>query len=242
MIILFKLILWHLFVDFFTQTIVSIDHKKEYLWRSHYLYTHCLLHIFGSLLIFGFSAGGFANATIIGFTHFVIDVWKLKQKESFTYFIFDQLFHLMVILIVYIVSTGQIASISPYIYNILSNEKIWVIAVVYLFLTMPCAYIMQYLTKHWNSELIVKENQVIDRNFNNASWFIGVLERILIVTFILYDHIDGVGYIITIKSILRYVEAVNENLSKKSDYIIIGTLASSSIAIFCGLILKQYLK
>jgi hypothetical protein len=71
-----------------------------------------------------------------------------------------------------------------------------------------------------------------------AGKWIGYLERIL-VTFILTGNIEGVGFLLAAKSIFRFGELSKASEIKPTVYILIGTLASFSIAIIVGLIKLQ---
>ncbi|MCD6422561.1 MAG: hypothetical protein J7L42_00375 [Elusimicrobia bacterium] len=72
----------------------------------------------------------------------------------------------------------------------------------------------------------------------HAGMIIGIFERFLILTFVLLNQYMAMGLIFTAKSIARF-----EDLKKRefSEYYLVGTLASFSFAVVCGLILKWLL-
>ena len=70
----------------------------------------------------------------------------------------------------------------------------------------------------------------------NAGKLIGVVERLLSLVFVLLGQYEAVGFIIAAKSILRFAEGDKA----KSEYVLIGTLLSFSLAIFVGVAIKLY--
>jgi len=67
--------------------------------------------------------------------------------------------------------------------------------------------------------------------------WIGILERLFVLTFVLTDHIEGIGFLVTAKSIFRFGELNREN----TEYILIGTMVSIFIAMAVGLTVKYLL-
>ena len=70
----------------------------------------------------------------------------------------------------------------------------------------------------------------------NAGAWIGYLERTLILTFILIGCIEGVGFLLAAKSIFRFGELTKAREVKFTEYVMIGTLSSFTIAIILGII------
>jgi hypothetical protein len=60
----------------------------------------------------------------------------------------------------------------------------------------------------------------------NAGKLIGVLERILVLTFVIVGKIEVIGFLIAAKTILRY----KDTDTTKSEYVLIGTMISFGIA------------
>lgn len=70
----------------------------------------------------------------------------------------------------------------------------------------------------------------------NAGKLIGTLERILVLTLVILNQYEAIGFLIAAKSILRY----KENDTTKTEYVLIGTMASFAIAMFLGIIYSKY--
>lgn len=98
---------------------------------------------------------------------------------------------------------------------------------------------MKALTARWRNEI---HTQNSDRDsLASAGFWIGVLERFLIVTFILIHEYSAIGLLIAAKSLLRFGDKDEVHPRKQSEYILIGTLLSFCFALFSTLIgLKLY--
>ena len=68
----------------------------------------------------------------------------------------------------------------------------------------------------------------------NAGKWIGYLERILILTFVLPGNIDCVGFLLAAKSVFRFGELNRSKDVKTTEYVLIGTFTSFAIAILLG--------
>lgn len=80
-------------------------------------------------------------------------------------------------------------------------------------------------------------SNLVEKN-EKASEYIGLLERMLILTLVINDALNSIAFIIAAKSIARYSEL---NDKKFAEYYLIGTLTSTSMAVFAGLLLKKLL-
>ena len=70
----------------------------------------------------------------------------------------------------------------------------------------------------------------------NAGRLIGILERILVLTFMILNQFEAIGFLIAAKSILRY----NDSDTIKTEYVLIGTMSSYMIAIFFGILISKF--
>ena len=68
----------------------------------------------------------------------------------------------------------------------------------------------------------------------HAGKWIGYLERILILTFILTGNLEGVGFLLAAKSVFRFGDLNKAKDIKITEYVMIGTLISFTIAILVG--------
>lgn len=64
------------------------------------------------------------------------------------------------------------------------------------------------------------------RGRKNAGKWIGILERLFILIFILGGHWEGIGFLVVAKSILRFGEIKDSADRERAEYVLVGTLAS----------------
>ena len=84
-----------------------------------------------------------------------------------------------------------------------------------------------------------KEN---DKNsLPNAGSWIGYLERVLILTFMLVGCMEGIGFLLAAKSVFRFGELTKAKEVKITEYVMIGTLSSFTIAILLGAVAVKVL-
>ena len=68
-----------------------------------------------------------------------------------------------------------------------------------------------------------------------AGQWIGYIERILILTFVLVGSFEGVGFLLAAKSVFRFGELNKAKEIQTTEYVLIGTFASFTIAILTGI-------
>lgn len=88
------------------------------------------------------------------------------------------------------------------------------------------------------------ERNMSDQNARilpNAGQWIGYIERILILTFVLIGSIEGVGFLLAAKSVFRFGELNKAKEIRTTEYVLIGTLASFTIAILTGIAISHLL-
>ena len=95
---------------------------------------------------------------------------------------------------------------------------------------------MKTIFLKWNINKLIESNE----SLKDAGKYIGILERILVFVFIITDHWEAVGFLITAKSVFRFGDLKESKNRKLTEYILIGTLISFGIAILIGL-LYQFL-
>lgn len=78
---------------------------------------------------------------------------------------------------------------------------------------------------------------------DNVGLFIGYLERLLIILFIILKEYTAIGLIIASKSILRFndikqdiTEDIPDKVDKRSEYILLGTMLSLTFGMLIGLL------
>jgi hypothetical protein len=94
---------------------------------------------------------------------------------------------------------------------------------VYLFCTKPVNVLIKEILKAYKIKLLDDAGDEL----LNAGKLIGIAERILTVSLLLFNQYEAVGFIIAAKSILRF----EGTKTSKTEYVLVGTLLSFGIAI-----------
>jgi hypothetical protein len=222
---LIKLILAHLLTDFVFQPTSWIESRNKKHFQSIHLYLHGLITGLVALLLIGLHY--WWVAIIIWITHTLIDGWKSYRPKETKYFLIDQCLHLIVILtcwyVVYLNFNDIISA-----WEVINTKSTLIIITAYVFVAFPASILIGQLTKKWRE-------QITDAaTLGNAGKWIGIIERIVILTLVFNHQYAAMGLLITAKSLLRFSEANRAEI--KTEYLLIGTLISITLAILVGLI------
>ena len=222
---LIKLILAHLLTDFVFQPGRWIESRNKKHFQSVHLYIHGFITAILAVLLIGFQYWWVAVVILV--THILIDGWKSYQPNTTRYFLIDQCLHLLVIFVcwyfVFLNADDVIAA-----WDLINTKNVIIIITAYTFITFPAGILIGQLTKKWRE-------QIVDAaTLGNAGKWIGIIERIVILTLVFNHQYAAMGLLITAKSLLRFSEANRAEI--KTEYLLIGTLISITLAILVGLI------
>ncbi|WP_273566938.1 DUF3307 domain-containing protein [Maribacter halichondriae] len=222
----------HLLTDYTFQTDKSAASKNKKGFRSKYLKWHVLI-MFVTSWVLSFQPTFVLGALTIAGTHWVIDGIKPQLNQNkylgrHAFFI-DQGLHLSIIgLIVYFYNSYfQLDTL----FNIQFNSKYLILIIAYLFCGKPANILIKEIFKASR----IKFQGMNKEELPNAGRLIGIIERWLVLTFILINQFSAVGFLIAAKSILRYRDG--EKIFSKTEYVLIGTLLSFGIAIGVGILI-----
>lgn len=168
----------------------------------------------------------------------MIDYVKLKfnREGSVVGFITDQFAHLVIIILVWI-NLIETRDLFEKIIPMTSNFKVVSIITGYIICTTPFSFFVGIATKQWQEEL--EKGDVMIENLLNGGKWIGIIERLMIFTFVLLGKYEAIGFLITAKSIFRFRQ---DTETKQSEYVLVGTLLSYGLAIMIGLVISQIIK
>jgi len=233
MIVLIKLLLAHLIGDFVLQPDSWVRAKEKDKFKSFHLYVHSVVHgILIMLLMWDWTFWKWA--LIITCFHFAVDVVKLQlqtDKTKRAFFFIDQVLHLMLICLVWICYLGNGLS-----FEFLENEQAMAFIAALLFLTQPSSVIIKKFISKWTPE----DGQ--GDSLQKAGSCIGVLERVFVFIFIIYDQWEAVGFLMAAKSVFRFGDLKEAHDRKLTEYVLIGTFASFGTAILVGILYLQLVK
>ena len=139
--------------------------------------------------------------------------------------------HVAVILTIWFFMFEQSVSLLNGAEKIFSSVKFWKIAVAYILVLKPTSIVLSLFFKRWSSFKFKRSQSLKD-----AGGWIGYIERVLILTFIITNNITAIGFLLAAKSVFRFGDLNGSKNVKKTEYVLIGTLASFSIATIIGLV------
>lgn len=227
-----QLILAHLFGDFILQPNSWVAEKENKKLKSRYLYLHVLIHTILSF-IFLWNTEFWWIAVLIGVSHFIIDAAKLSfqtAKSKKSWFFIDQALHIAVI-------AGISFYFNEFNFEFLRNQEILKILMAALFLTTPASIFIKILLSSW-TPVPETQNNIQTESLSSAGKYIGILERLLVFTFIVVNHWEGVGFMVAAKSVFRFSDLAQAKQRKLTEYVLIGTLLSFGLAVLTGILIK----
>jgi hypothetical protein len=228
---LIKLILSHLLTDFVLQPKTWITDRKEKHFASWWLYVHSFVTATLALFFIGLSYWYFA--VFIFVTHVLIDGWKSYQPPTVPYFLADQFLHLLVIITCWYFAFFTPEDLFALWHYTNENDQFWILLTAYAFLSFPAGIIIGQLTRKWS------ENLPQASGLQHAGKWIGIVERVIILTFILQNQYAALGLLMTAKGLLRFSE--KDRQEEKTEYVLIGTLVSVIFALATGIIANYLL-
>lgn len=219
-----KLVLSHLLTDFILQPKKWVQNKMEKHFESPKLYLHGFVTTFVAMLLLGLAY--WWVGLLIFTTHVLIDGWKSYQPQRVVYFVIDQLLHFVVILFCWFLAFFSLNELAIAWKALQENLFVWKIITAIVFLTSPAGILIGQLTKQWRNKLPEAESLA------NAGKWIGIVERIIILVFVLYNEYSAIGLLIAAKAIIRFNEKDRPEI--KTEYLVVGTLMSIALAILTG--------
>lgn len=128
------------------------------------------------------------------------------------------------------------------------DYKFVVVLIAYIIVLKPTAIIISMLLEQWSEIARSNSNNSEEEQENNISTaegedikslvsagkVIGMVERVLILTFVLLNQFSGVRFLLAAKSVFRFGDLKEKNDHKMTEYVMLGTLLSVTITLFIG--------
>lgn len=237
--LLLLLVLAHLLGDFYLQPLSWVKDRLQWHFKSPKLQLHVSVHMGLSLLVIWLWQWGYGwqhdslmavlLALTIGGSHYLIDVAKSYSNNGLAAFLLDQLAHLAVLLLLWSGYTDNWQWWPPQL------QAEWLlVALAYLLVLTPASVLIGQLLRSWRPELLTLPAQ----GLLAGGHYIGMLERALLLTFVLLDQFGAVGFLLAAKSIFRFGDLSRAQDVKLTEYVLLGTLLSIGISIGVGLLLR----
>lgn len=237
-IILLRLLFAHVLSDFFFQS-DRICNGKQSNTKKKYLYQllHSSIHaLMAYLLVADWT--DWIIPVFIFISHLLMDYIKVEyMKKNTASFFIDQLVHIAVIVILWLSLFNYDGVLCQEFFETKWNSStIWVTLIAYLLALKPASVFLNLFIKKWTP------SATVEKSLPNAGKWIGYFERVLIITFILTGNAEGIGFLLAAKSIFRFGELNKAQEIKTTEYVLIGTFASFTIAILIGFSVLQIMK
>jgi len=243
-LLLAALIIGHLVSDFFLQPMSWVNDRNTHHFKAKKLYLHVLVHGMVSAVILAlweYSYGWQQLSTVllstaaIMLSHYLIDIAKSYSSKGVMPFLLDQIAHIAVIIALCIYITDN-QSLIAYVSALATNPKVLWVVCGYLIILSPSAVfirmMLERLTANFSSE----------GSLPLAGQSIGMIERVLMLSFILLDQFAGLGFLLAAKSVFRFGDLSASKDKKLTEYVMLGTLLSVSVTLFVGLGVNSLIK
>ncbi|WP_395343155.1 DUF3307 domain-containing protein [Ningiella sp. W23] len=247
MTLFFLLLLVHLVADFYIQRKIWIECKIKHKEKSLGLFKHVLSHFaLNAIVLFpflGLSPLFFGALFTIVLTHYAIDIWKTYQGFYLQSFLIDQSAHVLILaLVCAYIAQPDVAQWHAVLSEFTKIHHLIVLA-IFLFAWKPLSLIIQLILSGYTEQMHASENAAQSAQQNkggltNAGEWIGILERYLVIIFVMLGQFAGVGFLLAAKSVFRFGDMRRQQDRKLTEYIMLGTLFSVTFAILLGLLAR----
>lgn len=232
-IILIRLILFHFLTDFVFQPDSWVKHRNKNHHRSSKLYWHGVLAALGAYVAF-WDLRAWPFFLVIAVTHIALDLYKSHQtKCNLGYFVLDQIAHITILVICWLLWISGFETMWNQITALAGNYKIMLLALGYVICIFPAGYFVSFSTDRWRRQIDCEEKE--NDSLSEVGKWIGIIERILVFTMVYAGTFENIGLVLAAKSILRFSDA---EARKNTEYVLIGTMISFTVAVVIGLCIK----
>jgi len=229
LVLFVRLLVAHLLGDFCLQHKQWIEHRSLKKWRSVYIYINAGIVAILTWLLSGYPFEWLLPLLVFA-AHALTDIGKSYLREHPVVFASDQVLHIAATIIVTLLYLNSGAEFYFNADFLLNNLNLWIVMATYLIVMWPLGIVIMLLTRKWQQQSETRDG------LSDAGKTIGILERVLIVTFILIGQFQAVGFLIAAKSVLRFGDISNPGNRKGTEYILIGTMLSFTLAIITALL------
>lgn len=231
MILFIHLLVGHLLGDFVFQTTKLSKLKMEKI-------RHLLLHVFLVFIALLITSLGFLSfrfvicLAIIAALHSIDYLKKYVKKNSVTFFL-DQGIHLSsLVLVPGAFGYFDLSKVYQLLLHLNNSKVIWVYVAGYIGGIFAGRIVVQVLI----SEIIPNTNNSNNANVRNISAYIGMVERLIVITLAILNQYTAIGIIFAIKGAARkvFIEDSQEN----GEYYFLGTGLSFAIAMLTAIVIN----
>jgi len=237
MLLFFQLYLAHLVADFLLQPDWVARRKSE----IRPLAGHAAIHLVCAAAAVNLGldrrvAGAIVSVALI---HTLLDYAKARLSgDGWIAFTADQAAHLLVVALASIWLSGSWSGMVDVIRSIVINPLVYLYACAYVAVVFGGGYLVQKITQSFLAAMQSSLAQ-LKPGLPNAGKYIGWVERILILTFIVGGYETAVGFLLAAKALVRYPEIKEDTRGHFAEYFLIGTLTSVGLALIAGMAVNK---
>ena len=237
MLLFFQLYLAHLVADFLLQPDWVARRKSEIRPLAAHVATHLVCA--AAAVNLGLDrrvAGAIVSVALI---HTLLDYAKARLSgDGWIAFTVDQAAHLLVVALASIWLSGSWSGMVDVIRSIVINPLVYLYACAYVAVVFGGGYLVQKVTQSFLAS-IHSSLAELKPGLPNAGKYIGWVERILILTFIVGGYETAVGFLLAAKALVRYPEIKEDTRGHFAEYFLIGTLTSVGLALIAGIAVNK---
>jgi len=237
-LILLQLYAAHLIADFLLQP----DRIARNKTALRALGPHALIHAACGCALVNVGLNRTIVAGIFGLAliHGLIDFLKAKLRaDGWIALIVDQAIHLASVVLAAIwLSSTPLQVVHHAAITLLTDERAYLFIAAYVAIVFGGGYLVQKVTQSFLAT-IDDTVKAVKPGLPHAGRYIGWVERMLVLTFVLAGVSEAVGFLLAVKALARYPEIKEDAKGHFAEYFLIGTLTSVGLALGGGLVVNE---
>ncbi|MEP0366067.1 MAG: DUF3307 domain-containing protein [Cyclobacteriaceae bacterium] len=230
--VLLRLVIAHLLADFVFQT-DKINKGKQEGIRAGFFQLHILIVGVTAYVLVG-QWTQWLLPSLIMIVHGGIDWLKVTMSKRFSQlwlYLGDQLLHVLsLVALWYAFYLAPLGGAEEYFSGVFSEPKVLIVVIAFLVVSWPSGYLIGFMTEGWKKKVDGSK-----KSLRKAGETIGVIERVLILVFILIDEWSAIGFLLAAKSVFRFGDLNTKKARRNTEYILIGTILSFAFSVVLGL-------
>lgn len=233
----------HMLGDFVLQTAALARRKARWRWMILHCGVHAVLSAIALLAVASPGPALFGTATSIAIAHCLIDRLKValdaRAHRPIGHFALDQSLHAAILFVAWMAfASGASPAGHADPVTLEWVTKVGVVVAAYAFNTAGAGIVVGGILRRHRLESAGLATPDSASPLAARGRTIGILERMLLLTLILVGQWGAMGFVLAAKSIARFKDLDRREFS---EYYLIGTLASTGIAMASGLLVRLLL-
>lgn len=193
-----------------------------------------LVYIAASVLLtFGMLSSLFLPIVFFGLSFLFSKYPNLDKQKGIELPAVILVFQVVLIILFWLIEINGFSRVLSALKWLILDFKIVLVGLSYLLVMQPIGAIVALGLS--SIKKVSGDAQSEDVENENGGKLIGIYERIIILTFVLLNQYEAIGFLITGKSIIRF-STNSEQL--RSEYVLVGTMMSYSLSILLGILVN----